>query len=164
MFSETSHVILTLEKYIIYFYYHENLVRTVSGCCQILFYHLRRLKNGADGPIYVGAEKILSPSGWTPPPLPRVTEQQPGPPLPSLHFFDDTPLPAYPYLKTPSSYSAVIQLYARSGQLDTAYTLANHLGDIQQPWCRFGCPCAEEPNHVFVQCRAFAPLRSSYLC
>ena len=71
-------------------------------------------------------------------------------PLPSLLFFDDSPPPAYPYMKTPSSYSAVIQLYARSGQLDTAYSLANHLGDIQQPWCRFGCPCAEEPPTTFL--------------
>lgn len=73
-------------------------------------------------------------------------------PLPSLLFFDNSPPPAYPYMKTPSSYSAVIQLYARSGQLDTAYNLANCLGDIHQPWCHFGCLCPEEPHHIFVQC------------
>ena len=50
-------------------------------------------------------------------------------PLLPLPLFDITPPPSYPYTKTPSSYSAVIQLYARSGQLDTAFHLSSHLKD-----------------------------------
>ena len=46
-----------------------------------------------------------------------------------------------------------------TGQLDN---LTNHLGDIHQPWCHFGCLCPEEPHHIFVQCRAFASLWLSY--
>jgi len=43
--------------------------------------------------------------------------------IPPLNLFDQTPPPAYPYVKTPSAYSAVIQLYSWSGQLDDEYTL-----------------------------------------
>ena len=59
-------------------------------------------------------------------------------PIPSLlPLFDNTPPPTYPYTKTPSSYSALIQLYARSGQLDTMHHLSCCLKDGYQPCCRF---------------------------
>ena len=83
-------------------------------------------------------------------------------PLPPLPLFDNTSPPSYPYTKSPSSYSAVIQLYARSGQLDTALHLANRLKDGFQPWCRFACCQIEDPHHIFVLCPRFTPLRDTY--
>ena len=74
-------------------------------------------------------------------------------PLPSLPLFDNTPPPTYPYTKSLSSYSAVIQLYARSGQLDTALHLSSRLKEGFQPWCRFGCQKIEEPHHIFILCQ-----------
>jgi hypothetical protein len=43
-------------------------------------------------------------------------------PLPPLPLFDNTPPPPYPYTKAASSHSAMVQLYARSGQLDSRYS------------------------------------------
>ena len=83
-------------------------------------------------------------------------------PLPPLPLFDETPPPTYPYTKSPSSYSAVIQLYARSGQLDTTLHLASRLKEGFQPWCCFGCQQIEDPHHIFVRCPRFASLRDSY--
>jgi len=83
-------------------------------------------------------------------------------PLPPLPLFDNTPPPTYPYTKSPSSYSAVIQLYARSGQLDTAVHLSSRLKDGSQPWCRFGCQQFEDPHHIFVLCPKFTALRDTY--
>ena len=45
--------------------------------------------------------------------------------LPALTTFANIPPPAYPYAKATSTYSAVVQLYSQSGQLDTAMSLAN---------------------------------------
>ena len=83
-------------------------------------------------------------------------------PLPPLALFDSTPPPSYPYTRSPSSYSAVIQLYARSGQLDTALHLSSRLKEGFQPWCRFGCQLIEDAHHIFVQCPKFTSLRDSY--
>jgi hypothetical protein len=38
----------------------------------------------------------------------------------ALWLYDPHPLPAYPYVKATSAYSAAVQWYARSGQLPTA--------------------------------------------
>lgn len=83
-------------------------------------------------------------------------------PLPPLPLFDNTPPPTYPYTKSPSSYSAVVQLYARSGQLDTALHLYSRLKEELQPWCRFGCQKIEDPHHTFVLCPKFTALRDTY--
>ena len=83
-------------------------------------------------------------------------------PLPLLPLFDNTPPPTYPYTKSPSSYSAVIQLYARSGQLDTALLLSSRLNEGFQPWCRFGCQKIEDPHHIFVLCPNFTSLWRDY--
>jgi hypothetical protein len=83
-------------------------------------------------------------------------------PIPPLPLFDPTPPPFYPYAKTPSSYSAVIQLYARSGQLDSKHLLSHRLKDGHLPWCRFGCQHIEDAHHIFVQCPKFTILRESY--
>lgn len=82
-------------------------------------------------------------------------------PRPALLCFDDIPPPSYPYTKAPSSYSMVVQLYLRSGQLDTSLSRAARLKTDPQPWCRFGCPTFEDPHHIFVLCPHFASLRSS---
>jgi len=42
----------------------------------------------------------------------------------------------------------IVQLYARSGQLDNALSLSNRLKDIFQPWCRFGCSSLDEAHHI----------------
>ena len=83
-------------------------------------------------------------------------------PLPPLPLFDNTPPPTYPYTKSPSSYSAVIQLYARSGQLDTALLLSSRLNEGFQPWCRFGCQQIEDPHHIFILCPNFTSLWRDY--
>ncbi|KAF9478223.1 hypothetical protein BDN70DRAFT_58459 [Pholiota conissans] len=41
----------------------------------------------------------------------------------------------HPYTHTPSTYSATIQLYGRSQQLDCAHTLSTRLKAEHQPWC-----------------------------
>jgi hypothetical protein len=82
-------------------------------------------------------------------------------PRPSYHCFDDTPPPSYPYTKASSSYSMTVQLYLRSGQLDTSLSRATRLKTDQQPWCRFGCQSFEDPHHIFVLCPRFSSLRQS---
>ena len=81
-------------------------------------------------------------------------------PRPSSSCFDNIPPPSYPYLKAPSSYSVTIQLYLRSGQLDTSFSRASRLHDDHQPWCRFGCPVYEDPHHIFLRCPRFSSLRN----
>ena len=60
-------------KHIKYFYYDQNLV--VMATARETFFP-RRLKIGTNGFIYMDFQKKIMP-----PPLPRVTEQHPGPPL-----------------------------------------------------------------------------------
>jgi len=67
-------------------------------------------------------------------------------PLIPSSLFDDTPPPSYSYLQALSSFSAVVQLYLRCGQLDTSFSLSHHLSDGTQPWCRFGCYAIEDPH------------------
>lgn len=45
----------------------------------------------------------------------------------SSHFYDHHPPPQHPYTQETSSYSAVVQLYSRSNQLDSAFTLSDRL-------------------------------------
>ncbi|KAJ3512820.1 hypothetical protein NLJ89_g3299 [Agrocybe chaxingu] len=78
-------------------------------------------------------------------------------------LYDATPPPPYPYTKATSSFSAVVQLYLRSGQLDTSFALARrHVTPDQQPWCSFGCPVFEDARHIFVNCPFFDDIRHSY--
>jgi hypothetical protein len=81
-------------------------------------------------------------------------------PLPILSpfLYDSSPPPLHPYTRTSSSFSAVVQLYARSGQLPTNLTLAKrfHSGS---PFCRYGCRSLEDAHHLFVHCPAFDALR-----
>jgi len=59
-----------------------------------------------------------------------------------------------------SSYSAVIQLYIRAGQLDTALMRHNWLSDGSQPWYQFSCPVFKDPHHIFIHCPHFASLHA----
>ena len=80
-------------------------------------------------------------------------------PHPSSSCFDNIPPPSYPYFKATSSYSMTIQLYLRSGQLDTSFSCASRLHNDYQPWCRFGCSTFEDPHHIFLSCPRFSSLR-----
>ncbi|KAJ7807030.1 hypothetical protein B0H14DRAFT_2381537 [Mycena olivaceomarginata] len=66
--------------------------------------------------------------------------------------------PEYPYTRALSAHSAVIQLYARSGQLPSAETLESR-GKIGSCLCRLGCDAVESMHHVFVDCGHFADRR-----
>ncbi|KAM5539151.1 hypothetical protein V8D89_007181 [Ganoderma adspersum] len=54
-----------------------------------------------------------------------------------------------------SAYSALVQLYLRSSQLDDAFTCYRRFRDVS-PTCHFGCDSLETPHHIFVQCPHFA--------
>ncbi|KAF5375411.1 hypothetical protein D9615_008032 [Tricholomella constricta] len=83
---------------------------------------------------------------------------------PSLHHFssllyDHRAPPEFPYLRSTSSFSAVVQLYLRAHQLDTASRLSACLRSGAQPYCRFGCESLEDARHIFVRCPRFSSLR-----
>ncbi|CDO70490.1 hypothetical protein BN946_scf184569.g33 [Trametes cinnabarina] len=75
-------------------------------------------------------------------------------------LYDAHPPPAHPYSRASSAYSAAVQLYARSSQLDTAFTRYSRFGDIN-PFCHAGCEAVETAHHLFVDCPAFDHLRTS---
>ncbi|KZW00094.1 hypothetical protein EXIGLDRAFT_696706 [Exidia glandulosa HHB12029] len=58
------------------------------------------------------------------------------------------------HTRTRASYSAAVQLYARSGQLPTARTLADRNRSIvcMSFVCRHGCIAVEDDYYVFVNC------------
>ncbi|KAJ3830407.1 hypothetical protein F5880DRAFT_1463346, partial [Lentinula raphanica] len=67
--------------------------------------------------------------------------------------------PEHPYIRASSSYSALVQLYARSSQLDTRLLRFLRFGNCT-PWCSFGCNELESDHHLFVKCPAFDSFRS----
>jgi hypothetical protein len=70
-------------------------------------------------------------------------------------LYDRTSPPEYPYLRAYSAYSALVQLYARSGQLATANVIARRAPQPNHDdRCRFGCLVMETPHHIFVGCPA----------
>lgn len=69
---------------------------------------------------------------------------------PSSTMLQHTP-PDHPYLRASSAFSALIQLYARSDQLDPAYTRFRRFGNVS-PICQRGCDALETVHHVFVSC------------
>jgi hypothetical protein len=76
-----------------------------------------------------------------------------------LTWVHDTTLPPdYPYTRALSAHSAVIQLYARSGQLPTAETLESR-AKLDSCMCRLGCLAVESMYHIFVDCTLFAEWR-----
>ncbi|KAJ7455831.1 hypothetical protein FB451DRAFT_1012656, partial [Mycena latifolia] len=76
-----------------------------------------------------------------------------------LHLYDPKSPPEYPYTHAYSAYSAVVQLYARSGQLPTA-DLLHSRDKTDDPCCRAGCPAIEDQHHIFVKCPLYADWRS----
>ncbi|GJE96473.1 hypothetical protein PsYK624_126700 [Phanerochaete sordida] len=75
------------------------------------------------------------------------------------HLYDSHEPPSHPYTRASSSYSAVVQLYARSAQLDTRLTRSVRFGD-SSPSCHFGCDADETAHHIFVVCPFFTHLRT----
>ncbi|KAF8237464.1 hypothetical protein L208DRAFT_1247501, partial [Tricholoma matsutake] len=75
-------------------------------------------------------------------------------------LYDQCPPPAYPYTRSSSAYSAVVQLYIRSRQLDTCHLWDGRFGNTQ-PWCQFSCPELETSHHIFVNCVKFHALIQS---
>ncbi|KAJ7015872.1 hypothetical protein C8F04DRAFT_984785 [Mycena alexandri] len=70
------------------------------------------------------------------------------------------PRPNTPTPHAYSAYSAVVQLYARSGQLPTADILYSR-GKIPSPLCRLGCNAIEDQHHIFVDCPRYAAWRTT---
>jgi hypothetical protein len=66
--------------------------------------------------------------------------------------------PTYPYTKAASAYSAMVQLYARSGQLPTA-SIMKQRKKMANSGCRYGCWESEDMYHIFVKCERFRVLR-----
>ncbi|KAJ7255014.1 hypothetical protein B0H12DRAFT_1050396 [Mycena haematopus] len=73
---------------------------------------------------------------------------------------DHQPPPEYPYTRAISAHSAVIQLYARSGQLPTAETLESR-AKLDLCMCRLGCMAVESMHHIFVDCVHFSAWRDA---
>ena len=68
----------------------------------------------------------------------------------------------FPYERSTSSYSALVQLYMRSGQLPTRRLLFRRkMASSSQ--CRFGCQSAETVHHLFIKCPQFSEYRRSTL-
>ncbi|KAJ7774186.1 hypothetical protein DFH07DRAFT_800602 [Mycena maculata] len=72
--------------------------------------------------------------------------------------YETRPPPEFPYIRAYSAFSATVQLYARSGQLATADTLAKR-NKIESEQCRFGCDAAEDMHHLFVDCKRYSDWR-----
>ena len=77
-------------------------------------------------------------------------------------LYDPTPPPPWIYTKAPSAYTALVQLYARSGQLATAEGLFQKNATTSL-LCRFGCPVTENPHHIFVTCGHYSQMRTDAL-
>ncbi|KAJ7813186.1 hypothetical protein B0H13DRAFT_1477577, partial [Mycena leptocephala] len=67
--------------------------------------------------------------------------------------------PDYPYTRAVSAHSAVIQLYARSGQLPLAETLMAR-SKLDSSTCRLCSNAIESMHHIFVDCRKFEGWRT----
>ena len=73
-------------------------------------------------------------------------------------LYDSRSHPLHPYTRASSAYSALVQLYARSGQLPTASGMKRK-EKTKDSGCRYGCPLAEDMYHIFVHCWRFVKLR-----
>jgi hypothetical protein len=76
----------------------------------------------------------------------------------STWLHDPNPPPPWIYTKAPSAYTALVQLYARSGQLVTAHGMCQKKA-LASPICRFGCPDTENPHHLFIVCPRYSEMR-----
>ena len=73
-------------------------------------------------------------------------------------LYDPNTPPTWVYTKAASAYTALIQLYARSGQLPTADGMFQKKTTLSQA-CWFGCPESETPHHIFSVCHRFSVWR-----
>ena len=80
----------------------------------------------------------------------------------STWLYDPNPPPPWIYTKASSAYTALVQLYARSGQLATAHGMCQKKVLTCQT-CRFGCPNTENPHHIFVDCHRYSEMRTKAL-
>jgi hypothetical protein len=67
----------------------------------------------------------------------------------ALQLYVTKPPPESSYTHAYSAYSAVVQLYTRSGQLPTADVLYSRV-KLETPLCRLGCKAIEDQHHIFV--------------
>ncbi|KAJ7922787.1 hypothetical protein B0H13DRAFT_95450 [Mycena leptocephala] len=74
----------------------------------------------------------------------------------TLHLYNPRPPPEYSYTHT---YSAVVQLYARSSQLATADLLYSRR-KLDSFRCRIGCDAIEDQHCVFVVCEHYSSWRT----
>jgi hypothetical protein len=73
-------------------------------------------------------------------------------------LYDQQPPPTYPYMRVTSAYTALVQPYARSGQLPTAEGMVQK-GQSEDKSCRMGCKAIEDMHHIFVNCPEYSKLR-----
>ena len=73
-------------------------------------------------------------------------------------LYDKRTPPTYPYLRATSAYTALVQLYARSGQLPMAEGMVQK-GQSVDNGCRMGCKAVEGMHHIFVACPEYTKLR-----
>jgi hypothetical protein len=71
--------------------------------------------------------------------------------------------PTYPYTKASSTYSAMVQLYPRSGQLPTSSSMKQKKKKMANSGCRYGCWESEDMYHIFVKCVTFRVLRGEVM-
>ena len=76
----------------------------------------------------------------------------------AMWLYDQWPPPTYPYMRTTSAYTALVQLYARSGQLPMAEGMGQK-GQSADKSCRMGCMAIEDMHHIFVNCPKYSDLR-----
>ncbi|KAJ7110532.1 hypothetical protein C8R44DRAFT_883670 [Mycena epipterygia] len=77
----------------------------------------------------------------------------------AITLYDPKSPPDYPYTRAYSAYSAIVQLYPRSGQLPTADILHSR-NKLESPRCRYGCDAIEDQHHLFVHCERYAVWRT----
>ncbi|KAJ7853588.1 hypothetical protein B0H13DRAFT_1642863 [Mycena leptocephala] len=77
----------------------------------------------------------------------------------TIDLYDPTPPHEFPYTHAFSVYSALVQLYAHSGQLPTTDLLYSR-GHLTDPNCRMGCAAIEDARHIFVDCARYTSWRA----
>ena len=80
----------------------------------------------------------------------------------STWLYDSSPPPPWIYVKASSAYTALVQLYARSGQLPTADGMYQEKVSPSS-LCLFGCLLTKNPHHIFINCPRFTGMRNNEL-
>ena len=78
----------------------------------------------------------------------------------AMWWYDRQSPPTYPYVCAMSTCTALVQLYARSGQLPMAEGMVQK-GQSEDDRCRMGCKAVEDMCHIFVVCPEYTKLRES---